>query len=71
MMPISLLMADYQLEHMQEVLTVYRMSIIKKLQEPFKSKAKKQFLLNKLDLTDEVADGINMLESEVCNHHDR
>jgi hypothetical protein len=59
------LLAEYQTEHLMDVLAFYRRAITKELSKPLKTRAKKQYLQDKLLITDEIASAINILESEV------
>jgi hypothetical protein len=62
------LLTEYQVEHLQDVFSAYRRAITRELKKGFKSRARRDLLLDKLTITDEIMNNFNILEGEYCNH---
>jgi hypothetical protein len=60
----SAILSNYHLDHLQEVLTAYRRSIIKLLNKGVQSDEQIEALRERITITDELADTFNMLERE-------
>jgi hypothetical protein len=58
------LLTEYQVVHMQEVFSSYRRALTRELNKHFQSKKRKEYLKEKLTITDEIMSSINVLESE-------